>query len=89
MGFSNELLFGQFSFYSLFDWQHGGDVINLTRLLYDAGGITELDLKWAGRANAVLPGTMDTPAHRAAYADAGSPRISVAAAETRWGPPLS
>ncbi|HEU0054417.1 MAG TPA: hypothetical protein VFQ39_14615, partial [Longimicrobium sp.] len=36
MGFTNELTFGSFSLYSLFDWQHGGDIINLTRLLYDA-----------------------------------------------------
>lgn len=38
MGFSNEFRFGALSLYSLFDWQHGGDVINLTRLLYDAVG---------------------------------------------------
>ncbi|HEX6911642.1 MAG TPA: SusC/RagA family TonB-linked outer membrane protein [Longimicrobium sp.] len=41
MGFSNELAFGDFSVYGLVDWQHGGDIINLTRLLYDAGGVTE------------------------------------------------
>lgn len=40
MGFTNELRFGDFSLYSLFDWQHGGDVINLTRLLYDFGSNT-------------------------------------------------
>ena len=38
MGFSNELRFGALSLYGLVDWQHGGDVINLTRLLYDAVG---------------------------------------------------
>ncbi len=35
MGFSNELQFGNFSLYSLFDWQQGGDVVNLTAWLYD------------------------------------------------------
>ena len=40
MGFSNELAVGPVSLYGLLDWQHGGDVINLTRLLYDAGGVT-------------------------------------------------
>ena len=40
MGFSNELSLGQVSLYGLVDWQHGGDIINLTRLLYDAGGIS-------------------------------------------------
>lgn len=38
MGFSNELRYRAFSLYGLVDWQHGGDVINLTRLLYDAVG---------------------------------------------------
>ena len=37
MGFTNELTLGDFSLYTLFDWQKGGDIINLTRLLYDAG----------------------------------------------------
>jgi outer membrane receptor protein involved in Fe transport len=38
MGFSNEFRSGAFSLYGLVDWQHGGNVINLTRLLYDASG---------------------------------------------------
>lgn len=52
MGFSNELAFGDFSLYGLVDWQRGGDLINLTRLLYDAGGVTE---DWA------LPAGVDAP----------------------------
>jgi TonB-dependent starch-binding outer membrane protein SusC len=40
MGFSNELTLGAFSLYGLLDWQHGGDLINLTRLLYDAGSVS-------------------------------------------------
>ena len=35
MGFSNQFTFGGLSLYSLFDWQQGGDVINLTRWLFD------------------------------------------------------
>ncbi|MCA9737450.1 MAG: SusC/RagA family TonB-linked outer membrane protein [Gemmatimonadota bacterium] len=35
MGFSNEFSFGDFNIYSLWDWQHGGDVINLTAWLFD------------------------------------------------------
>lgn len=38
MGFTNELTRGPFRLYTLVDWQKGGDVINLTRLLFDAGG---------------------------------------------------
>ena len=41
MAFANELTMGAFSVYGLLDWQHGGDLINLTRLLYDAGGVSE------------------------------------------------
>ncbi|HKJ01096.1 MAG TPA: hypothetical protein VJ997_01540, partial [Longimicrobiales bacterium] len=35
MGFSNTFTMGNLSLYSLFDWQHGGDIINLTAWLYD------------------------------------------------------
>ncbi len=35
MGFSNDLRFGDFNLYTLWDWQHGGDVVNLTGWLFD------------------------------------------------------
>ncbi len=41
MGFSNDVEVGAFSFFVHGDWQKGGDVVNLTELLYDAGGNTE------------------------------------------------
>ncbi|CAN5335608.1 TonB-dependent receptor [soil metagenome] len=37
MGLSNELTFGPLNLYSLFDWSHGQEVINLTQFLADAG----------------------------------------------------
>jgi TonB-linked SusC/RagA family outer membrane protein len=37
VGFSNELGFGRFHLSSLLDWQKGGALINLTKLLYDLG----------------------------------------------------
>ncbi len=37
MGFANDLSFRGFSLYSLWDWQQGGNLINLTKLLYDFG----------------------------------------------------
>lgn len=37
MGFSNDLARGDWSFFFLFDWQQGSNVINLTKLLYDLG----------------------------------------------------
>ncbi len=35
MGFSNEFRRGPLTLYGLVDWQHGGDVVNLTAWLYD------------------------------------------------------
>jgi TonB-linked SusC/RagA family outer membrane protein len=37
MAFVNDITFGNFQFYTLFDWQQGGAVVNLTKLLYDFG----------------------------------------------------
>lgn len=37
MGFSNELTYGPLNLYSLFDWSHGQDILNLTQFLADAG----------------------------------------------------
>jgi TonB-linked SusC/RagA family outer membrane protein len=41
MGFSNELTVGAFRVFGLLDWRKGGDIINLTELLYDAGSNSE------------------------------------------------
>ncbi len=38
--FVNDFTFGDFNIYTLFDWHQGGDLINLTGLLYDFGGNT-------------------------------------------------
>jgi hypothetical protein len=37
MSFSNEVSFKGFRLYGLVDWQKGGDLINLTKFLYDLG----------------------------------------------------
>jgi TonB-linked SusC/RagA family outer membrane protein len=37
MSFTNDIEFGGFSLGFLFDWKQGGDIINLTEFLYDAG----------------------------------------------------
>ena len=37
MGFANDLVFGAFNLSTLIDWQKGGDVVNLTKLLFDFG----------------------------------------------------
>lgn len=36
--FINDLSFGSLNLFFLLDWQKGSDIINLTRLLFDAGG---------------------------------------------------
>jgi TonB-linked SusC/RagA family outer membrane protein len=41
MAFSNDVTWRGFSARALFEWQKGGDVINLTKLLYDFGQSTE------------------------------------------------
>lgn len=47
MGFTNDLQVGDFSIYAHANWQKGGDLVNLTELLYDAGGNSE-DFEDAG-----------------------------------------
>ncbi len=37
MSFSSDLEWGRWTFGMLWDWKNGGDVLNLTRLLFDAG----------------------------------------------------
>jgi hypothetical protein len=41
MSFSNDIDFHRFTLGFLFDYKQGGDVINLTELLYDAGQVSE------------------------------------------------
>jgi TonB-dependent starch-binding outer membrane protein SusC len=41
IGFSNNFTFGDFGLTTLVDWQQGSDIVNLTRLLYDLGRMTE------------------------------------------------
>ncbi|MGE3455212.1 MAG: SusC/RagA family TonB-linked outer membrane protein [Kofleriaceae bacterium] len=38
VGWSNTLTYAGLSLSTLLDWQHGSEVVNLTRLLYDSGG---------------------------------------------------
>jgi TonB-linked SusC/RagA family outer membrane protein len=40
VGISSDLRFGPFALFANLDWQQGGDVINLTKLLYDFGANT-------------------------------------------------
>ncbi len=40
MGFSNELRLGKLRLTSLFDWSHGGDLVNVTMDVYDAFGLS-------------------------------------------------
>ncbi|HEX9893069.1 MAG TPA: TonB-dependent receptor plug domain-containing protein, partial [Gemmatimonadales bacterium] len=47
MSFTNEITYKGFNFHVLLDWQQGGNVVNLTRLLYDANGLSP-DVEAAG-----------------------------------------
>jgi hypothetical protein len=60
MGFANNFTFGRFSINSLLDWQHGGDVINLTLFLQDDGhtspdwGTDEFEKRYQGYLEGVI-----------------------------------
>jgi TonB-dependent starch-binding outer membrane protein SusC len=41
MSFINDVTWKALSFHVLADWQQGSEILNLTRLLYDFGGVTE------------------------------------------------
>ncbi len=41
MAFNNDLTFGAWNLHFLFDWQHGSSVLNLTKLLWDFGQVTD------------------------------------------------
>ncbi len=47
MGFTNDVQIGNFSLYAHANWQKGGDLVNLTELLFDAGQNSE-DFEDAG-----------------------------------------
>jgi outer membrane receptor protein involved in Fe transport len=47
MGFTNDIGWKGFGLFFLFDWQQGSQIVNLTRLLYDAGG-NSIDYETAG-----------------------------------------
>ena len=40
MSFTNDFTYRKLSLHVLLDWQHGSDILNLTRLLYDFGQVT-------------------------------------------------
>jgi len=40
MSFTNDFTYRKVSLHVLLDWQHGSDILNLTRLLYDFGQVT-------------------------------------------------
>jgi TonB-linked SusC/RagA family outer membrane protein len=41
MGFVNDFTVRGFTLHTVLDWQKGGDILNLTKLLYDFGGVTK------------------------------------------------
>jgi hypothetical protein len=60
MSFSNDVKWGGIRLYGLLDWQKGGDVVNLTKFLYDLGSNT------ADYANPVSGSTLTAGAARLA-----------------------
>ncbi len=66
VGLANEVRWRRLTFTSLLDWQQGSHVVNLTRLLYDAGQ-TSVDFVDDGST----PGVIDSGAERIAAFDRG------------------
>jgi len=60
MAFTNDFRWKHFDLHVLLDWQHGGSILNLTRLLYDFGQVTA-DYAVPLRDTVVVP-TSDTTA---------------------------
>ncbi len=53
ISFSNDIDINRFTLGFLFDWKHGGDIINLTQFLYDAVANTaDFEERGSGRINA-------------------------------------
>lgn len=61
MAFSNDIRIGRFNVFSLWDWQQGGTVINLTRLLFDDGGNSaDFDVNVRTDTIDYVPGDLDS-----------------------------
>ena len=68
MSFSNDIDFHRFTLGFLFDWKQGGDIINLTEFLYDAGQNSK-DYVEAGQS--AQRSTFGHGIHRALRAETG------------------
>lgn len=54
MGFVNDVSVKSFTLHTVLDWQQGGSILNLTKLLYDFGGVTkDYDAPIAGSTQTV------------------------------------
>ncbi len=57
MSFSNDLSWGPFNVFGLFDWQQGSQLVNLTKLLYDFGSnLPDAEVSGGDRVDAFLSG---------------------------------
>ena len=61
MSFSNDIDFHRFTLGFLFDWKHGGDIINLTEFLYDAGAEQQGLHEPGGGADRIARSARDSP----------------------------
>lgn len=62
MSFLNDVTVGGWNLYALWDWKQGGDVLNLTKLLYDFGqNSADFEPEGRGPCPADDPPTVDSP----------------------------
>lgn len=58
VGWANVVKAGDFTFSALLDWQQGSNIVNLTRLLYDFGGVSKDPTAAAARLAAFSDGNI-------------------------------
>ena len=79
LSFSNEINWHRLSLSMLWDWQHGANVVNLTKLLYDLGKVTQdyaVRLDSATAVGRACASAIDTTGAGPAYAFLGACRLT-------------
>lgn len=73
LGFSSDLRWNDFTFNTVLDWQKGGDVFNLTKLLFDLGqNHTDCDVQVEGGGNLCSQRISEWPTNTAVYMESAS-----------------
>lgn len=73
LGFSSDVRWNDFTFNTVLDWKKGGDIFNLTKLLFDLGqNHTDCDIQVAGGGNLCSQRVADWPTNTSVYLESAS-----------------